>query len=164
LQRLRIVRPVAFTAALTCLHKGRLLLGINRQAVSLQVALSDLTGFANPAGELVALAGFCPLDDGEIEFWFDLGPGARPHVRALIRIARLTLPAVAHHAPVHAHVRAGYEPGRRLAKLAGFHFAGAVHGFERWEFPNGRDRENVLGQGGAPVGAGLGRRGGDAQG
>lgn len=159
-----VVRPVPFTAALGALHKGHLLLAQNRRAACLQAALSDCTGFASPAGELVALAGLLPLDDGGLELWFHVGPGAGPHIRSLMKVARLTLPAVAHHAPIVAHVRAGYKPGRRLATLCGLAFAGVDQGFERWELKNERDHENVLGQGGAPGGAIVGGRGDGAEG
>ena len=90
-------------------------------------------------GRLLATIGFWPLGEGAEEVFVVAAPRAQtaPHLVALVRAARLTLAARRQDGVVRlvAHVAARHEPGRRLARLAGFGESSceAAAAFERWE-------------------------------
>lgn len=90
-------------------------------------------------GRLLATIGFWPLGEGAEEVFVVAAPRAQtaPHLVALVRAARLTLAARRQDGVGRfvAYVLRGHEPGRRLARLAGFRLitCEAAAAFERWE-------------------------------
>ena len=96
------------------LRKASLLMRAGGDSVSIR--LPDDAG-----GELLAVAYLWPADDGWREFCLAIRPLARPHIRALVRLAQLRLEAIAHTGlRVRTHVRPGHAPGERMARLVGF--------------------------------------------
>ena len=85
----------------------------------------------------IACGGLAPAGDGVLEAWFACQPRAARRLVPLARAMRLTLETIAEteRVAIRARVAAGHEPGRRLAKLAGFHPLGAAAGVETWEKP-----------------------------
>lgn len=90
-------------------------------------------------GRLLGTIGFWPLGEGAEEVFVVAAPRAQtaPHLVALVRAARLTLAARRQDGVVRlvAYVAFAHEPGRRLARLAGFRPfpREAAAAFERWE-------------------------------
>lgn len=106
------------------------------QALAYQLAEADVWGFA-VGGRLLAVMGFFPIGTGAEVFLIGApAPVVAPHMVRLARAARLILLDKLHSGtvPLVGLVRLGHEPGRRLARLAGFAPGdGAPSGFERWE-------------------------------
>ncbi|MAA97413.1 MAG: hypothetical protein CMN87_18240 [Stappia sp.] len=83
---------------------------------SVAISLPDAAG-----GDLLAVAYLWPTAPGWREFCLTIRPAARPHMRALVRLAQLRLDAVAQTGlRVKAHVRPGHAPGERMARMVGF--------------------------------------------
>jgi hypothetical protein len=120
---------------------------IEAKAARLQAARSETVGFYE-FHKMVAAACLYPCDPetpGEDlrELAFACLPEAVGHLVGIIHTARLILSRLAHveGLRIRARVRAGYEPGRRLARLTGLHLAGAdAAGNERWEWRDGQIR------------------------
>lgn len=104
------------------------------KAAILQAARSHAIGFYEDEA-IVAAALLYPRAPDLLELVFACRPRAGRHLTAIVHTARLTRSALAHHAPltVRATVRAGHEPGRRLARLCGLHRVRETGGFEHWE-------------------------------
>lgn len=127
--------PAAPLAALAFLRAGAALMNGAARKSALQVFGSATVGYRDD-DKTIAVLGLYPAGD-HVEAWLVGDPdGARPHLLAIARHARLTLAVAREHqsAPIRAHVRWGHEPGRRLARLVGFASAADdAAPFERWE-------------------------------
>lgn len=77
------------------------------------------------AGELVAIAGVYPVGLHEAEAWFAAGPALRPHLRAVLQLARDGLDRLdlARPGPLIAvaYIHPSSVAGDRLAAKLGFH-------------------------------------------
>lgn len=136
--RVTIVRPAPFLEARAMLQRY---VGLKPQlgaVATLQLAACATYGLNDESGQLLVVMGFWRMEDGREEV-FLVGRDAAelaPHLVALSRAARLIIAGRLHHGTVAmvGLVRHGHEPGRRLARLAGFDPSGegAPPGFERW--------------------------------
>jgi hypothetical protein len=126
----------------------QLIFGDNRapsrhhRAAVLQCSQHESHGF-RVNQQLICAFGFWPLgqDNGRhyVEMWVAIGKAAVPHLKPLIRFARLALVRLGQDqaVTVRALVRRGHAPGQRLARLTGLVLAGEADGFELWEWPHG---------------------------
>lgn len=79
----------------------------------------------------LACGGFIPLGD-TWENWFHAAPAAAPHMRAVVRLARLTFADLPHSDPRPVETIVRTPAGARLARLLGFRHAITVDGLELW--------------------------------
>jgi len=97
-------------ASRACTRKGNLYMRSIGQSVAI-----DLDG------NLLALSFLCPVDGGRLEFTLAIRPEAAAHMRALCRLAHLTLRRIAETGTViTCHVMTGNRTGARMARLVGF--------------------------------------------
>lgn len=123
---LTLESPAAPWEALAYLRAAAAGLPGATRATAQQVFGSRTLGWRDAQG-LVCAVGLYPVGAGA-ECWLVGDPArARPHLAQIARQTRLTLAAAADHgvAPIMAWVRSGWEPGLRLAALAGFVAAGS---------------------------------------
>lgn len=91
--------------------------------------------------QLLALSFLCPVDGG-LEFTLAIRPEAAAHMRALCRLAHLTLQRIAETGTVvTCHVMTGNKTGERMARLVGFIPSEGI----KWIFSGERDVTNVPG-------------------
>jgi hypothetical protein len=97
-------------ASRACTRKGNIYMRSIGQSVAID--LDD---------DLVALAFLCPDKLGRLEFTLAIRPAASAHMRALCRLAHLTLQRIAETGTVIiCHVMTGNVTGTRMARLVGF--------------------------------------------
>ncbi len=86
---------------------------------ALQAALAHVG--AGPSYMLAPFAagGFVAHPEGHLEVWFACAPSAASHMRAVLRVAQLTLADHAQNGTVRifARVQTGWRPGERIARL-----------------------------------------------
>lgn len=93
--------------------------GTLRKLFTAMGSRGQTAGFVDEAG-LVAVVFLVPID-GHLEFCLSIRPRARVHMRELVGLAHLTLPAIADTAgAIQAHVMPGNRSGARMARLVGF--------------------------------------------
>ena len=137
--RLTAISPVAWTDLLDFAGTS----GMYRKAFIAMASRGQVAAFAD-AGELVAIAFLVPVD-GSLEFCVGFKPRVRVHMRELVRLAHLTLGALAEtgHA-IHAHILPGNRSGERMARLAGFVPDGSVSTLWRYVGRNGEGSQKSL--------------------
>lgn len=92
-------------------------------------------------GQLVALSFLCPVND-RLEFTLAIRPEARAHMRALCRLAHLTLQRIAETGTVvTCHVMTGNRTGERMARFVGFVPSEGT----MWIFSGANDDKHALG-------------------
>lgn len=162
--RLTVVSPAPFFQTREILQAS---IGIKPrlgQIAALQLAQCVTVAIVDEAGRVLVVLGFWPTGDGSDEV-FLVGREADelvPDLVRLTRLARLIIAARLHSGSMAliGFVRWGHEPGRRLARLAGFEPCpadGAPPAFERWVATHGK-----LDSGPVRRRAGQGRQGGAA--
>jgi hypothetical protein len=82
-------------------------------------------------GQLVGVAGLAPIGPGQAEAWFHFRPAAAGVMLAVVRAIRLTMDASPYRAIVTFCTS---EPGKRIARAAGFHFAEHSEFGEVWAY------------------------------
>ncbi|MGR6465437.1 hypothetical protein [Rhizobium sp. PAMB 3182] len=113
--RLSVEVPASYTACLTCAGAGALA----RKAAIWMRQKGDTAAFLD--GEAAVAVGYLvPVKAGEREFCLAILKAARPHMRELVRIAHLTLSAVAQNDRVICRISEGNRTGERMARLVGF--------------------------------------------
>jgi hypothetical protein len=107
----------------------------------LQSARSESLGYVDENGNLIAAVMLYPLDPERLgedlrELVFCCRPEASRHICAIVRHARLIASRLADtpHLRIRATVKAGHQPGQRLARLIGMTGAGEFGAVEHWEW------------------------------
>ncbi|WCA60342.1 hypothetical protein G6M16_007465 [Agrobacterium tumefaciens] len=113
--RVTVTSPAAWLDCLACAG-GR---ALARKAAIWQRSSGESVSL-HAGDELLAIAYLVPDLDGRWEFCLSLRPPARPHMRELVRIAHLTLAALAQNRTVITHVTENNRSGVRMARLVGF--------------------------------------------
>ena len=144
---LRVVSPAALPDVLQLYAAAPIQKPRTAAMVILQFSRSESVSYFD-GDKLIAAAMYYPLPPerpGETlrELAFVCLPEFSRQLVAFIHHARLTPDALAKNAPVRirARVRAGHEPGRRLAVLCGFRLVAVDGLFERWEIEVARHEQ-----------------------
>lgn len=124
--RLSVITPAAWTDCLTCAG-GRAL--ARKAAIWMRAHGETVAIFAGE--ELLAVAYLVPDNAGRREFCLSIRIAARPHMRALCRLAHSTLARLVEDGGVVVcHVSPGNLSGSRMARLCGFKPVGTEWIFE----------------------------------
>ena len=118
----QIVSPAPRTAALELAGpfsrmRARVMAQV-RTADSVAIYLND---------KPLAVAMFARHGWRRVEMALAISPDAAPHMRRLIRIAQLTLPAMAETCLIVAHIRPANKVGQKMATMTGFRRARVKH-------------------------------------
>lgn len=105
------------------------------KAALLQAARGESVGIY-AGDQIVAAVILYPVAPGEYEAAFACLPAAVHHLVPIFHAARSIRARLAETGrfTVRAHVRAGHEPGRRLARLCRMTLIGSDDGYEIWQW------------------------------
>ncbi|WP_333900161.1 hypothetical protein [Agrobacterium pusense] len=119
--RVTVTSPAAWLDCLACAG-GR---ALARKAAIWQRSNGESVAL-HAGGELLAVSYLVPDREGRWEFCLALRPPARAYMRELVRIAHLTLAAMAQNRTVITHVTENNLSGVRMARLVGFRHLGGT--------------------------------------